>query len=70
MDTEAAARTDAEDGTQTLAFRVAAADAGTRLDAYLAARIEGWSRARIQRLVEDGDVLVRGRTTKPAYKLR
>jgi 23S rRNA pseudouridine1911/1915/1917 synthase len=70
MDEEATARVDAEDGTQTLTFRVAAADAGARLDAYLAARVEGWSRARIQRLVEDGDVLVRGRTTKPSYKLR
>ncbi|HWS99393.1 MAG TPA: RluA family pseudouridine synthase [Pyrinomonadaceae bacterium] len=70
MNTEAVARVEAEDGTQTLTFRVAAEDAGARLDAYLAARVEGWSRARIQRLVEDGDVLVRGRTTKPAYKLR
>ncbi len=54
----------------TLTFRATAEDAGARLDAYLAARVEGWSRARIQRLVEDGDVLVRGRTAKPAYKLR
>ena len=61
---------EAEDATQTLTFRVAAGDAGARLDAYLAARVEGWSRARIQRLVEDGDVLVGGRTSKPSYKLR
>lgn len=69
MQSEAAGRGE-EDGPQTLTFRVADADAGARLDAYLAARIEGWSRARIHRLVEDGDVLVRGRTAKPAYKLR
>ncbi len=69
MQSEAAGRGE-EDGTQTLTFRVEASDAGARLDAYLAARIEGWSRARIHRLVEDGDVLVGGRTAKPAYKLR
>ncbi|MBV9210915.1 MAG: RluA family pseudouridine synthase [Acidobacteria bacterium] len=46
------------------------AEAGARLDAYLAARIADWSRARIQRLIEDGDVLVKGRAAKPAYKLR
>ena len=45
-------------------------DAGARLDAYLAARIEGWSRARLQRLIEDGDVLVNGETAKSSYKLR
>jgi 23S rRNA pseudouridine1911/1915/1917 synthase len=53
-----------------LTFLVAAEDVGTRLDAYLAARINDWSRARIQRLIEDGDVLVGGRTVKPSYKLR
>lgn len=51
-------------------FRVADEDAAARLDAYLAARIEGWSRARLQRLIEDGDALVRGRTVKSSYRLR
>ena len=51
-------------------FNVAAEDSGSRLDAYLAARIKDWSRARIQRLIEDGDVLVNGRTAKSSYKLR
>ena len=59
-----------QEEASTLTFRAAAEDAGARLDAYLAARVEGWSRARIQRLVEDGDVLVGGRTSKPSYKLR
>ena len=45
-------------------------DADTRLDAYLTTRIDGWSRSRLQRLIEDGDVLVNGHTVKPAYKLR
>ena len=46
------------------------ADEGVRLDAYLAARIEGWSRARLQRLIDDQDVLVNGRSVKSSYKLR
>jgi 23S rRNA pseudouridine1911/1915/1917 synthase len=65
MDIEAA-----EQETSTLMFRVTREDAGGRLDAYLAARINDWSRARIQRLIEDGDVLVGGRTIKASYKLR
>ena len=54
----------------TLTFNVTAEDSAARLDAYLAARIKDWSRARIQRLIEDGDVLVNGRTAKSSYKLR
>jgi 23S rRNA pseudouridine1911/1915/1917 synthase len=45
-------------------------DAGKRLDAFLAERIEGWSRSRLQRLIEDGDVLVNEKPAKPSYKLR
>ena len=41
-----------------------------RLDAYLASQIEGWSRARLQRLIENEDVLVNGKSAKPSYKLR
>jgi 23S rRNA pseudouridine1911/1915/1917 synthase len=55
---------------ETFVFRVAPEDAGTRLDAYLAARIEGWSRARLQRLIESEDVLVNASASKPSYKLR
>jgi 23S rRNA pseudouridine1911/1915/1917 synthase len=49
---------------------VPAEDVGTRLDAFLASHIAGWSRARLHRLIEDGDVLVNGRAAKPSYKLR
>lgn len=59
-----------EQEAPSLAFAVAEDDAGARLDAFLAARIEGWSRARLQRLIEDGDVLVNGSTAKSSYKLR
>lgn len=51
-------------------FTVPEADAGARLDAFLASRIEGWSRARLQRLIEDGDVMVNGSAAKASYKLR
>ncbi len=45
-------------------------EAGARLDAFLAERIEGWSRARLQKLIENGDVLVNEHEAKPSYKLR
>ena len=49
---------------------VTEAEAGERLDAFLAARIDSWSRARLQRLIEDGDVLVNASEVKSSYKLR
>jgi 23S rRNA pseudouridine1911/1915/1917 synthase len=61
---------EAEQEASTLTFHITTEDSDARLDAYLAARIERWSRARIQRLIEDGDVLVSGRTAKSSYKLR
>jgi 23S rRNA pseudouridine1911/1915/1917 synthase len=51
-------------------LRIDSQDAGSRLDAYLASHIEGWSRARLQRLIESEDVLVNGKPAKPSYKLR
>lgn len=54
----------------SLAFTVPEEVAGTRLDAFLAARIDGWSRARLQRLIEDGEVLVNSQSVKPSHKLR
>lgn len=44
--------------------------AGLRLDAFLASQIEGWSRARLQKLIENEDVLVNAKPSKPSYKLR
>jgi 23S rRNA pseudouridine1911/1915/1917 synthase len=60
----------APEETSTLTLSVRGDDAGARLDSYLAAHIHDWSRSRIQRLIEDGDVLVGGHTSKAAYKLR
>lgn len=45
-------------------------DAGKRLDAYLAENIDGWSRSRLQRLVENEDILVNDKAVKPSYKVR
>src|SRR5438093_1066028 len=45
-------------------------DAGKRLDGYLASQIADWSRARLQRLIENEDVLVNGNPIKASYKLR
>jgi len=50
-------------------FSISPASAGERLDVFLATQIEGWSRARLQRLIEDADVLVNGRVAKASYKL-
>jgi 23S rRNA pseudouridine1911/1915/1917 synthase len=47
-----------------------APDSGKRLDAYLAEQIEGWSRSRLQRLIESGDILVNEKEVKASYKLR
>ena len=51
-------------------LQVSSDDAGKRLDAYLAEKIDGWSRSRLQRLIENGDVLVNGKEAKASYKLR
>lgn len=42
---------------------------GVRLDAFLASQIEGWSRARLQHLITDDEVLVNGKPVKSSYKL-
>jgi 23S rRNA pseudouridine1911/1915/1917 synthase len=40
--------------------------AGTRLDRCLTALQDEWSRARVRRLIDDGRVLLNGRSAKPA----
>ena len=42
---------------------------GVRLDAFLASQIGGWSRARLQHLITDEEVLVNGKPVKSSYKL-
>ena len=60
--------TDVEDGVRT--FAADAAAAGMRLDAYLAQAIPEISRARVQLLIEAGQVRVNGETAKGKQKLR
>jgi 23S rRNA pseudouridine1911/1915/1917 synthase len=60
----------AEVEAETLAFEVSAEAAGQRLDSFLAAHIADVSRTTLQRIIEDGDVLVSTRARKASYKLR
>ena len=53
-----------------LTLKVGEEHVDSRLDAYLASQIPDWSRSRLQRLIENDDVLVNGKTSKPSYKLR
>ncbi|HEU4388608.1 MAG TPA: RluA family pseudouridine synthase [Blastocatellia bacterium] len=49
---------------------VPAEAAGSRIDSYLATSLVEASRTRIQRALEDGDILVNDRVVKPSYRLR
>jgi 23S rRNA pseudouridine1911/1915/1917 synthase len=51
-------------------FEVGESLAGQRLDRALADRLPELSRARLQRMIEAGDVEVSGRRAKPAHRLR
>lgn len=54
---------------ENLSFIVADEDAAMRLDAFLSAKIAGWSRARLQKLIAAGEVAVNERAAKSSYKL-
>lgn len=58
------------DEQESAVLEVSEEDAGTRLDSYLANHISNWSRARIQRLIEDNDVLVNSKSVRSSLKLR
>lgn len=53
----------------SLHLSVSTDNEGERLDGFLASHIEGWSRARLQRLIEEADVLVNGVTVKSSSKI-
>lgn len=59
-----------ETNENILNFTAGAPDAGARLDAFLAEKIENWSRSRLQRLIDDGDVSVNEKPAKSSYKVR
>jgi 23S rRNA pseudouridine1911/1915/1917 synthase len=58
-----------ESDNVTMSISVNQVEAGVRLDAFLAAHVDGWSRARLQRLIEAGDVLVNSHVVKASYKV-
>jgi 23S rRNA pseudouridine1911/1915/1917 synthase len=66
---EAAGEVVVEPEAETFTFEAAAEDEGARLDAFLAARIEGLSRMAVKRMADDGGVLVDGRPAKPSHRL-
>ena len=53
-----------------LSFQTTEFDTGKRLDAFLCEKIENWSRSRLQKLIDDGDVSVNEKPSKSSYKLR
>lgn len=61
---------DAHLDSPLVTFSITDEYASERLDAFLAKHVEGWSRARLQRLIEDQAVLVNGAAAKPSQKLR
>lgn len=55
---------------EKIEFKVAEIDAGTRLDKYISALLEGKSRSYIQGMIEKGGVLVNGSIRKSNYPVR
>jgi len=53
-----------------LTFTVAVEDAGKRLDQFLVSQLPETSRARVQRLIGDGKVLINDTLAKASFKLR
>ncbi len=53
-----------------LTFDATAADAGRRLDQFLAAHLPDISRVRVQQMIAQGQVQVNGSAAKPALRLR
>lgn len=51
-------------------FSATSEDAGVRLDQFLAGKIPDISRVRVQQLIEQGQVLVDGKSAKPSLRLR
>ncbi len=50
-------------------FRVLKEHEGMRLDAYLALRLHKYSRVRVQKLIDEGRVTLRGRAPKPSSRV-
>jgi 23S rRNA pseudouridine1911/1915/1917 synthase len=57
------------EASEPLAFTVTAPGTGARLDQFLAQQL-GWSRARLQKLLKSGRVLVNGHPRPASYRVR
>jgi 23S rRNA pseudouridine1911/1915/1917 synthase len=68
-DPHALSESDSLPDNNSLSLKVDKADSGLRIDAYLASQIEGWSRSRLQRLIDNEDVLVNGHAVKSSYRV-
>jgi 23S rRNA pseudouridine1911/1915/1917 synthase len=55
---------------EILTFKVSEEEVDSRLDFFLASHIPDWSRARLQRLIENEDVLVNQKSAKSSYRIR
>jgi 23S rRNA pseudouridine1911/1915/1917 synthase len=56
--------------TEIATYSVSPEAAGQRLDAWLAAQLDGVSRSRVQMLLSQGSVFVDGKPVKASFKLR
>ena len=57
------------EASETLAFTVTSPGTGPRLDQFLALQT-GWSRARLQKLLKSGRVLVNDRPRPASYRVK
>ncbi|MBE7517075.1 MAG: RluA family pseudouridine synthase [Chloracidobacterium sp.] len=55
---------------EIIQITVSSDDSGTRLDAFLAGKIESRSRSQLQKLIDEEDVVVNGETARSSYKVR
>lgn len=56
--------------SQTIQFKVEPPDQGSRLDKFLAERLEEYSRAAIQKMIKEKNILIGGKESKSSYKLK
>lgn len=62
--------TTASDSGEVRVLETGPADAGCRLDQFLAQAELGLTRSRLRQLISDGNVVVNGAAVKPAHRLR
>ncbi len=55
---------------ENVIFEITEEDSDKRLDVMLTAKLGGFSRNRVEKLITDGNILVNGKAVKPGYKLK